>query len=100
MFQQPGSLGNTPRNSLTGPSYAMTNLSLVKNTKLGVLGGAGQVQFRLEVFNLLNRANFATPDRTVFAAAAEGEAPLPTAGRITRTVTSARQIQLAVKLIF
>ena len=94
-----GVLGNAGRNSLTGPNHVMTNLSLVKNAKLAVLGGA-QVQVRLEVFNLLNHTNFATPDRTVFAAASEGEGPLPTAGRITRTVTSSRQIQLAAKVIF
>jgi hypothetical protein len=58
------------------------------------------VQFRLEVFNVLNHANFAVPDRTVFAAAAPSEAPLATAGRITRTITSARQVQLGVKFLF
>src|SRR5206468_11927157 len=84
----PGTFGNAGRNSLTGPGYAMTNVSLVKNTRIGALGGGGQLQLRLEVFNLFNRPNFATPDRVVFAAAAANEAPLSTAGRITRTVTS------------
>jgi hypothetical protein len=65
-----------------------------------MLGSGGQVQFRFEVFNVLNRANFATPDRTVFAAAAANEAPLATAGRITRTITSARQLQFGVKVLF
>lgn len=95
-----GTFGNAGRNSLTGPSYAMTNLSLVKNTTIGALGSRGQLQLRLEVFNLLNRANFATPDRVVFAAAAANEAPVTTAGRITRTVTSSRQVQLGAKLLF
>jgi hypothetical protein len=95
-----GTFGNAGRNSLTGPSYAMTNVSLVKNTKIGALGGGGQLQLRLEVFNLLNRPNFATPDRVVFAAAVANEVPLTTAGRITRTVTSSRQIQLAAKILF
>jgi hypothetical protein len=96
----PGFLGNAGRNNLTGPSYAMTNLSLVKNTNVAALGTGGQVQVRLEVFNVLNHANFAVPDRIVFGGEREGEAPLPTAGRITRTVTTARQVQLAVKVIF
>jgi hypothetical protein len=78
----------------------MTNVSLVKNTKIGALGSGGQLQLRLEVFNLLNRPNFATPDRVVFAAAAANESPLSTAGRITRTVTSSRQLQLGAKLLF
>lgn len=95
-----GVLGNAGRNSLTGPGYAMTNLSFVKNTKAAFLGSSGQIQFRLEVFNLLNKANFAVPDRVVFAAATENEQPLATAGRLTRTITSSRQLQLGVKVIF
>ena len=100
VLQPQGFLGNAGRNSLTGPGYAMTNVALVKNTRLPVLGDSSLVQFRLEVFNLLNRANFAVPNRTVFAAARPDEVPLPTAGRITRTVTSARQLQLGIKLTF
>ena len=95
-----GTFGNAGRNILTGPSYAMTNVSLVKNTKIGALGSGGQLQLRLELFNLLNRPNFATPDRVVFAAASATESPLTTAGRITRTVTSSRQIQLGAKILF
>jgi hypothetical protein len=95
-----GTFGNAGRNVLTGPSYAMTNVSLVKNTRIGALGDGGQLQLRLEVFNLLNRPNFATPDRVVFAAAAANEAPLSTAGRITRTTTSSRQVQVGVKMLF
>jgi hypothetical protein len=100
VLQPAGFLGNAGRNILTGPKYLMTNLSLVKNNKLSFLGSGGGLQLRLEVFNLLNHANFATPSRTVFAAAAENEAPLPTAGQITRTVTTSRQLQLGIKLLF
>jgi hypothetical protein len=95
-----GTFGTAGRNMLTGPTYAMSNVSLVKNTRIGALGSGGQLQLRLEVFNLLNRPNFATPDRVVFAAASANEAPLTTAGRITRTVTSSRQVQLGAKLLF
>ena len=95
-----GTFGDAGRNLLTGPKYAMTNVSFVKNTKLGALGGGGQLQLRFELFNLFNRSNFATPDRVVFAAAAVGETPLATAGRITRTVTSSRQVQLGAKILF
>lgn len=58
------------------------------------------MQVRVEVLNLLNRPNFATPDRIVFAAADANEAPLATAGRINRTITSSRQVQLGVKVTF
>ena len=96
----PGLFGNAGRNILTGPNYTMTSVSLVKNTRVGALGAGGQVQIRLEVFNLLNRPNFATPDRIVFAAATANETPLATAGRITRTITTSRQAQLGMKVLF
>ena len=100
ILQPAGFLGNVERNSFTGPGFLMANLSVVKNTALGFLGGAGRLQVRFEVFNLLNHANFAVPNRIVFAGAVEGESPLPTAGRITRTVTTSRQLQLGVKVMF
>jgi hypothetical protein len=52
------------------------------------------------VFNVLNRANFATPTRPVFAGASQNEAPLATAGKVTRTVNSSRQVQLGIKVLF
>jgi hypothetical protein len=96
-LQPRGYLGNTPRNFLRGPGFANTDLSLVKNQ---ALAGNARLQIRLEVFNLLNRPNFSVPNRQVFAGAAENEAPLATAGQVTRTVNTARQIQLGAKLIF
>ena len=57
-------------------------------------------EFRLEAFNLLNRANFGVPELRAFAGQADSEAPLATFGRITTTVTSARQIQLSVRVRF
>lgn len=49
---------------------------------------------------MLDKANVAVPGRVVFAAARAGEAPLVTAGRIRRTVTSARPLQLGIEVIF
>jgi hypothetical protein len=99
-LQPQGTLGSAGRNILEGPGYSMTNLSLVKRNRIGMLGDEGQIQFRLEVFNVFNQPNFAVPDRVVFAAVRADEAPLATAGRITRTVTSARQLQVGIKLSF
>jgi hypothetical protein len=99
-LQPQGTFGNAGRNSLQGPRYVNLNLALVKNTRLGWLGSAGELQLRFEVFNLLNHANFAAPTRTVFQGLAQNEAPLATAGRVTRTVTTSRQLQLGVKVLF
>jgi hypothetical protein len=92
-----GTFGNTPRNYLRGPNFMNVDMSLVKNQ---TLNGNNRVQIRLEVFNILNRANFATPTRPVFAGARQDEAPLATAGKVTRTVNSSRQLQLGVKFLF
>jgi hypothetical protein len=50
-----GAVGNSPRNLLTGPGLAQWDLSLIKNTKINE---RLSVEFRWEVFNILNRANF------------------------------------------
>ena len=92
-----GTVGNTPRNFLRGPGFASVDMSLVKNQRLR---GDTRLQIRLEVFNVLNRANFATPTRPVFAGASQNEAPLATAGKVTRTVNSSRQVQLGIKVLF
>src|SRR6185295_5189550 len=50
-----GSLG---RNTLTGPSFFNTDVSLVKNTKVA---GNARLQFRLEAFNVFNHPNLGQP---------------------------------------
>jgi hypothetical protein len=96
-LQPQGTFGNTPRNFLRGPGFANVDASLVKNQSLK---GDTKLQFRLEVFNVLNRANFAVPTRPVFAGATQNEAPLATAGQVLRTANSSRQVQLGMKVLF
>ncbi len=103
-IQPSGFLGNEPRDFLRGPNFQTVDFSLVKDTKVGFLGEAGAVEFRAEVFNILNRANFGLPNRTVFAGTgpAVGDVEVPTTGvgNLTNTVSPSRQIQLALKLLF
>ncbi|MEK7214224.1 MAG: hypothetical protein AAB289_01330 [Chloroflexota bacterium] len=95
-----GFLGTAGRNILFAPGVANLDFSLVKDTALGFLGESGKLEFRTEVFNILNRANFARPDARVYAARSNVEDPLPTVGRITETDTKSREIQFALKLIW
>ncbi len=110
-IQPAGFLGNAGRNILRGPGFANLDFSLVKDTALGFLGESGKLEFRAEVFNLLNHANFITPgfgigagsnnnSALVFAAKADAEAPLSSAARITVTSGASRQVQLALKIVF
>jgi hypothetical protein len=90
-----GTYGNVGRDTLIGPGSATLDFSLLK--KAAITDRVG-LQFRAEFFNLLNRANFSTPNTIVFSSAAS--APSPTAGVITATSTTSRQIQFGLKLLF
>ena len=54
------------------------------------------LQFRSEIFNLLNRTNLGPPNSTVFS----GTSVSPSAGLITTLATTPRQVQFGLKLIF
>ena len=100
-----GTLGDISRGFLRGPGLANWDFSLVKDTALPFIGEQGRLQFRAEVFNILNHANFGMPSGTVFSGStkdlgAYSETATATAGQITTTATASRQIQLALKLIF
>jgi hypothetical protein len=91
--------GNLGRNSLVGPGVSNLDFSVFKNNPVKRISESFNAQFRAEFFNILNRANFSSPtqnlavfDRTAFR--------VPSAGLITSTQTTSRQIQLALKLIW
>ena len=88
-----GTWGDLGRGVYTGPGLANVDLSLFRNI---ALSERLRLQFRSEVFNLLNRANLGTPNATVFS----GTSLNPSAGLITTLATTPRQIQFGLKLIF
>jgi Carboxypeptidase regulatory-like domain len=87
-------LGNVGRNTLVGPGFAKWDSSLNKTMSLTE---RWKMQFRAEVFNLLNHPNFGKPSGSIFTS---NGLRLQDAGRINTTVGSARQIQLGLKLMF
>jgi outer membrane receptor protein involved in Fe transport len=97
-LQPIGTLGNAGRNIIRGPGLANLDVSLTKDTALRAIGPNGRIEFRAEIFNLLNRVNLDMPNRTVFSGTSPD--PLPTAGQITTTATTSRQIQLALRVSF
>ncbi|MBI3940703.1 MAG: TonB-dependent receptor [Acidobacteria bacterium] len=90
-----GYYGNLGRNTLLGPSFVNFDLALVKNTSIRE---NKQVEFRAEMFNLMNHANFGVPAHVIFNNFSG--VPLGSFGRITTTVTTARQIQFGLKISF
>ncbi len=90
-----GTYGNVGRDVLIGPGITTLDFSALKNTNLSE---HFKLQFRAEFFNILNHANFGTPNPVVFTSASA--TPAPTAGVITATSTTSRQIQFGLKLLF
>jgi hypothetical protein len=86
-FPPRGNFGNAGRNILDGPGYQNLNVSVVKNT---ALSEQFNLQFRGEVFNLLNHPNFNLPDNFLGS---------PTFGRISSS-RDPRHIQFGLKLLF
>ena len=90
-----GTYGNVGRDTFIGPGLATFDFSLLKDTRITEKLG---LQFRAEFFNILNHANFNTPNLITYTSATG--APSPTAGVITSTSTTSRQIQFGLKLIW
>jgi len=88
-----GFYGNLGRNTLRGPGLATWDFSTLKNTRLSE---RMNLQFRAEIFNLLNRANFNMPNEVAFTPSGVS----PTAGVITSTTTTSRQVQFGLKLLW
>jgi hypothetical protein len=109
MFTLPsaGMLGNASRGMLTGPGLFNWDVSVNKDTRLPFFGESGRLEFRAEIFNILNHANFSLPASigrafvgTLTDPAGASEAPISAVGQITTTAAPSRQIQLALKVIF
>ena len=65
-----GSYGNLRRNQVTGPGFGDTDLSLIKNTP--IYKERVTAQFRVDMFNVLNRTNLAQPNNNLGAGSSFG----------------------------
>lgn len=90
----PNQFGNLGRNVVIGPGFNNTDFSVIKRTKLTE---TQLIEFRWEVFDVFNHANFGQPGRVVGT---------QTFGQITNTrfatgdSGSSRQMQFALKYKF
>jgi len=94
-----GFFGNAGRDAYVGPGLATWDFSGMKETRIRE---RLNLQFRAELFNLLNRANFNTPNLITHVLLPSSTTPVqsPAAGLITSTSTTSRQIQFGLKLIW
>jgi len=88
LLPQPGSLGQLGQTVMFGPGRFLMDASMMKRFR--VREGMN-FELRWEVFNVLNKANFANPVMTVTSS---------NFGQITRTVNTPRLMQFALKLNF
>ena len=82
-----GQFGTEGRNVNTGPGYADWDFAALKNFKLAE---SKQLQFRAELFDVLNRTNFRLPDSDISS---------PTFNHILEA-QAPRQVQFALKFMF
>jgi hypothetical protein len=101
--------GNAGRNILIGPGITNLDFSVFKNNHIRRISENLNVQFRMEIFNIMNHANFAPPgpgDANTDIFASDGSSLSPTlgnggtAGALVRTTIPERQVQFAIKIIF
>jgi hypothetical protein len=88
-----GRFGTLGRNTFRGPGFHNFDMSLIKNTPIGLASNPERavLQFRAEVFNVFNLVNFGLPNNVLLG---------PGFGLISRTSGSSRQIQLSLKVLF
>jgi hypothetical protein len=90
-------LGNERRNTLTGPGLVDLDVSLSKNVPIPRISETFKAQFRADFFNIINRANFTSPNDNRAIMDSLGNL-IPFAGAMTLTNTTSRQMQFSVKL--
>lgn len=93
--------GNAGRNIINGPGLTSLDFSLFKNNYIKKVSENFNVQFRAEIFNSLNHTNFAPPATPTNTDIFDGAGNLSGgAGVLSKTTTTSRQIQFALKVIF
>ena len=100
-LQEPGFFGNLGRNTVIGPGIVTFDLGLAKKTQLAE---RLRIEFRLEVFNVFNRANYQVPGAGISTGPLRifnnRGAIIEAAARINQTSTSPRQAQVSVRVVF
>jgi hypothetical protein len=91
--------GDAGRDTLTGPGEATWDFSLIRDFKLTE---SKKLEFRAEMFNLLNQPNFSLPDGnisdTTFGVI--GNTVQPIAGQASGGPGDPREIQFALRFLW
>jgi hypothetical protein len=93
-------LGHDPRNNVIGPGLINLDFSVIKDNHIKRLGEAFNVQFRAEMFNIMNRANFAPPTTDNLQPINANGVQVGGFGQLTTLQVPNREIQFALKVIW
>jgi hypothetical protein len=91
--------GNMGRNIVIGPGLSKLDFSVFKNNYIRRISESFNAQFRAEIFNISNRANFSSPTDNLTVFDQNGQ-HIQSAGLIDSTQTTSRQVQFALKIIW
>ena len=94
-LQPAGFYGNVGRNTLGLPRLRNLDFSILKNTEWGE---GKNLEFRAEFFNIFNHTTLGLVNLTAISSTAGTRSA--TAGLVTSTVTTSRQIQFGMKFTF
>jgi len=93
-------LGDAGRNVARAPGLIGWDASLFKNLRITRVSEDFKIQVRFEAFNVLNHTNFLPPAGSNLQLFTQNLVSIPSAGNITATSTTSRQIQAAVKVMW
>jgi hypothetical protein len=96
-------LGNAGRNSIVGPKLVNLDFSVYKNFAIKKISESASVQFRAEFFNIMNHANFSSPNAFFGSGNAQifkADGSSTGGGGLEALATQPRDIQFALKVIW
>jgi hypothetical protein len=93
-------LGNAGRNTITGPKLVNLDFSATKNNPIHRISETFNVQFRAEIFNILNHSNFVPPAPGSGAGIFDATGAVIADGSMDQLATQPRDVQFAIKVIW
>jgi hypothetical protein len=96
----PNLLGNAGRNTLKGPRFVNLDFSATKDFPVHRISEQFKVQFRAEIFNILNHSNFVAPEPLNGAGIFDDTGAVITNGEMDALASQPRDVQFALKIIW
>jgi len=93
-------LGNAGRNSIVGPKLVNLDFSATKNNPIHRISETFNVQFRAEIFNIMNHTNFVPPTPGGGAGIFKQSGGLIASGEMDTLATQPRDVQFGLKVIW